>query len=120
MENGSGFEDVVTGLGMNPLTDDDLEELDVHKVIKTWELEQSCAIQDKIEHLTLIPPFDKDPQLLGLSGMVSLWIADISKSLGKSQPQVDEQRTKASAQFRLAKANGATVWKEAEFSVQDP
>jgi len=118
LENGSSMDEILTALGISSPEDDDSTAPDMYQSIKESELEQARAIQNHIEHVTLNPPFDKDPQHHKLLGMISLWIADILKALSKSTGEIAIELKKAASQFRLCANNGGIVWKEAELAAQ--
>jgi len=118
LENGSSTDDILTILGTSSSEDDDLTAPDVYQLVKESELEQARAIQNHIEHVTLNPPFDKDPQHHKLQGMISLWIVDLLRAISKPKAEIDTELKKASSQFKLCTNNGGTVWTEAELAAQ--
>lgn len=120
LEDGMEASDVLEDLGVDTIENDVSEGIDAQPLIKAWELEQARTIEGRIERLTLGPPFDKDAQLLRLGGMVALWISDLLKALQKSQGEVIGAHHKASAQFRMATENGASIWKQAEDAAHVP
>ena len=96
--------------------DETLEQQDSLKqridTIKAEELEQARAIAARLDEITFLPPFDQDPQLLKLRGMVGLWIADLMAVVDSdSQRETDSQRLSAREHLRRAKAHG---WKVTE------
>ena len=45
--------------------------------IKNEELRRAREIAERLDHLLVSPPFDKQPDLLQLRGMVGLWVGDL-------------------------------------------
>ena len=118
LERGSGPDEILDDLGISLSEIDKSSTPDVYRSIKEWELKQARTIQDHIEHITLVPPFDKDPQHLKLSGMISLWIMNLLRATSKPDADIKTEQKKAMSQFRLTKDNGGIVWKEAELATQ--
>jgi len=114
LESGTSIEVIISELETNPVTDEEHDTQDGYMVIKAWELEQARSIHDRMARMVSRPPFDKDKQLLALSGMVSLWIADLVKSLDRAPADIREEYGKASGSFGKAKKNGASIWPQAE------
>jgi len=119
LESGTSVEDITVELGMDPITDEEHDTSDGFTVIKTWELEQARSLLDRMQRMILMPPFDNDNQLHALSGMVSLWVADLSKHLDRAPADVREEYGKAVVSFDKAKTNGATLWPQAEMIARD-
>jgi hypothetical protein len=119
LESGTSVEDITLELEIDPVTDEEHDEPDGYTVIKTWELEQARSILDLMRGMANKPPFDKDNQLLALSGMVSLWVADLAKSLNKAPADIREEYGKASESFGKATKNGASIWPQAEMVAKD-
>lgn len=118
LENGSSTDDILAVLGGTSSEDDNSTAPDVYQLIKESELEQARDIQNHIEHVTLGPPFDKDPQHHKLQGMISLWIVDLLRTISRPKMEVDSELKKASSHFKLCTNNGGTVWTEAELAAQ--
>jgi len=87
--------------------------------IETRELQDAKEIAERIDGLTLLPPFDRDVQLLKLKGMVALWLADL---LHRNDPvtmmHVKEQRDKASDAFATAHRCGGEIDQSTRNSIE--
>jgi hypothetical protein len=118
LERGLTAEDVIFEYNLYTAEEDIGSNDDGYAAIKAWELEQAREIRYEIEQLTIKPPHDKDAHLIELSGMVSLWLMDLMKTLGKSSSDISEQKISASTKFKAAREGGAAVWKEAELHAQ--
>jgi len=119
LESGMSIEDITSELETSTVMDEEHDALDGYMVIKTWELEQARSIHDRMTRMASRPPFDKDKQLLALSGMVSLWIADLGKSLNRAPADTREEYGKATESFGKARKNGATIWPQAEIVARE-
>ncbi len=89
------------------------------RTIEKRELQDAKEIAERIDGLTLLPPFDRDVQLLKLKGMVALWLADL---LHRNDPvtmmHVKEQRDKASDAFATAHRCGGEIDQSTRNSIE--
>jgi hypothetical protein len=77
-------------------TDDYTYELDR---VQKREYDDAHQIATRIDELLVAPPFDKDPEMLNLRGMVARWIADLTTDLEESK----REQAKAEEVFEKAK-----------------
>jgi len=81
-----------------------------YKEIKANELHQAHEVAQRLDELTLLPPYDQDVRLLRLRGMIAMWIADLCHLLGGDTNAEEEQREKAQTAFRQVKQYGGHLW----------
>jgi hypothetical protein len=65
--------------------DDQTDELDR---IQEVEYDAAHKIATQIDELLVSPPFDKDPEMLNLRGMVARWVADLTTDSEESEQEL--------------------------------
>lgn len=77
--------------------------------IKRAQLREVRRLDDKINELTLTPPYDREPQMLRLQADVALWLADLLTAARQPPAEVESQRRRAEAlASRFQDRNGTT------------
>lgn len=66
-----------------------------HLDIKQVELREVRKLAEKVDDLTLAPPYDRDARLLQLQADITLWLADLLESTDHSMDEVNSQRQRA-------------------------
>jgi hypothetical protein len=79
------------------------------RAVKEAEYEDAKDIASRLGELVVTPPYDKNPELLQLSGMVALWIGDLQE--GNTRDKAMEQ---AKSFFLRSRANGGNIWEGVE------
>ncbi|USW54776.1 Putative transcription initiation factor Rrn11 [Septoria linicola] len=68
---------------------DTSEHRRILRQIRSKELSEAILITRRLDELLLSPPYDTNPELLELRGMISLWLANLHKVLGEMQDTVE-------------------------------
>lgn len=66
-----------------------------HLDIQQAELREVRKLAEKVDDLTLAPPYDRDARLLQLQADITLWLADLLESTDHSMDEVNSQRQRA-------------------------